>query len=254
MQRTTSRIGPKDLISVGVIWLALTILGVAGALSVDLHPVGASREAGIIDEAFDLLLILSIPVFSLVLSVLGYSVVRHRGGDGDGPPVKTNRFFVWSWVGVSSALAIFVIFNPGFKGLDELRDFEEPNLTVDVIAAQWNWTYVYKELGLRIEKADELVLPIGSTVRFRVTSDDVLHSFWIPAFRLKIDAVPGRVNETVGTVTLIGGFTEDDAFRVQCAELCGTGHARMQTDVRVVSEDEFAAWAEATREAVAASG
>jgi cytochrome c oxidase subunit 2 len=254
MAGSAPRLGSKDLFLVATLWVVLTAVGLFLAFSVDLHPVGASREAGIIDDAFDLLLVLSVPVLTFVLSVLVYSIVRHRGGEGDGPPLRTNRLFVWSWVVLSSALAIFVIFNPGFKGLDELRDFDEPDMTIDVFAAQWNWTYEYQELGLRIEKADELVLPIDSTVRFRVTSTDVLHSFWIPAFRLKVDAVPGQWNETVGTVTVTGAFTDDPAFRVQCAELCGTGHARMQTHVRVVDEDEFAAWAETTLAAVAADG
>jgi cytochrome c oxidase subunit 2 len=79
-------------------------------------------------------------------------------------------------------------------------------------------------------------------VKFEITGTDVLHSFWVPAFRMKIDAVPGKVTTLYVTPTVVGAFDDDPNMRVQCAEICGTGHARMRTQVVVVEPDEFEEW------------
>lgn len=257
----------RDWWIVGAIWIALTVVAEWWAVTRDLHPFAASRESEIIDGAFNLLLYLGIPVFTFVLAVLGYSLVRfsgRRSGAGDGPPLRTNGRFVGAWMAVTSALAVFVIFNPGLKGLAELDEgYDRVDMTVDVVAEQWNWSFEYVDQGVA-GREDELVLPVDTTVLFRVTSRDVIHSFWIPAFRAKIDAVPGKVTSIVATPTEYGcGFltqrdvscwegSEDGAettlFRVQCAELCGTGHPRMAASIRVVSESEFAAYIETLRQ------
>ena len=100
-----------------------------------------------------------------------------------------------------------------------------------------------------IEDADELVLPIHQVIEFRITSSDVLHSFWIPGFRQKMDAVPGRVTTFQVTPTIETSFAESTQMRVQCAEICGTGHARMRTRVLVLSEAEFESWITETKAA-----
>ncbi len=79
-------------------------------------------------------------------------------------------------------------------------------------------------------------------MRFNITSHDVLHSFWIPAFRIKIDAVPGLITSTSARPTLVGDFKADANFRLQCAEICGAGHNSMRLSVRVVEQSEFEAW------------
>ncbi len=237
---------------VALIWVALTAVGVWWAITADLQPLGASREAGIVDDAFQLLTILSVPVFMFVIVVLGYSMYRFRAShqETDGAPHASNRLFIALWVSLTSALAVFVIFFPGVSGLAELGDEPEYELTVDVVAAQWNWTIGYPDLNVIVPNADELVLPLDRRVLFRILSTDVIHSFWIPAFRIKADAVPGLVHETLVTPTELGTFTANPGFRVQCAELCGTGHTRMAADVRVVTASEFEAWV-AEREGVA---
>ncbi len=226
------------------LWALLTATGLLIATRVDLHPVEASREAEIIDSAFNFLLLLAVPVFTFVFVVLVYSIVRFRadGADLDGLGYRHNRKFVGTWVAITSALAVLVIIHPGLTGLAELESEPQADLTVEVLARQWAWTYTYVESGLTIEAADELVLPVGERVRFLVTSEDVIHSFWIPGFRTKTDAVPGTTTEILATPTVIGTFREDPNFRVQCAELCGTGHARMRTRIRVVTGDEFEEW------------
>lgn len=236
----------RDLAIAAAAWLVLTIVVEWWAFQAPLHPEGASDEAEIIDGAFDLLFYLGIPVLTFVLVVLVYSVWRFRSSDGsDGPAVHDDRRFSWSWLVVTAGLAVFVTINPGLKGLAELAaDDEAPDLTVEVTAEQWNWTFSYVDHDVTMEKADELVLPQGERILLRVTSTDVIHSLWIPAFRVKIDAVPGRVNDVYMTPTRAGGFATDSQFRIQCAELCGTGHPRMRADVSVVSPGEFDSWIE----------
>lgn len=245
-----SRKGSKrDLVVAGAIWIVFTVLAEAWALNADLHPLGASNEAEISDEAFNLLVYLGIPVFTLVLTALAYSIVRFRArGDEDGAPVRTHVPFVTGWVAISSFLAVFVIFNPGFVGLDELEEDRDADLTIEVLAKQWNWTYDYAEPGVVLEESRQLVLPSDTRIRFLINSDDVLHSFWVPAFRIKIDAVPGKTTETWVTITETGSFDEDPNFRVQCAELCGTGHARMASEITVMEPDDFDSWAAEMRE------
>lgn len=226
------------------LWMVLTAVGLWAATAFDLNPIRASREAEIVDNAFEFLLLLAVPVAAFVLALLFYSIYafRSRNEPGDGAGFATNKRFVSSWVVVTASLAVLVIIHPGLTGLAELEAEPEFDLTVEVTAQQWSWTYAYVDSGITIEAANELVLPVDQRARFLITSVDVIHSFWIPGFRTKIDAVPGKVTEILATPTEEGTFTEDPNFRVQCAELCGTGHARMSTGVRVVSSAEFTDW------------
>lgn len=234
--------GAKRYVIVGGLWAALTAAGLAWAASADLHPFGASREARISDDAFDLLLLLSVPVMAFVLVVGGYAIARDRarGSDEDGPPVRRNRAFELGWLLVTSALAVLVIITPGFTGLDELAAEPEPDMIIDVQGERWSWEFTYVDMDRRTRGT--LVIPVDTRIMFRVTSTDVIHSFWIPAMRIKVDAVPGQVTKTMLTAEELGTFEDEAGLRVQCAELCGVGHARMWTDVRVVSQEEFEAF------------
>lgn len=239
MRRTGQR---RDLMVTGIIFVILTVAGEIWVYRTDFHPFAASREAGIVDGAFDLLMVLSVPVFAFVLAVLGYALARFRVGHGDADPVRHDPRFVWGWLFVSGGLAIFSIFNPGFKGIEELRAEPEADLVIGVTAEQWNWTFTFPDEGLTLADPPELVLPVDRRIAFEVTSLDVIHSFWIPAFRIKEDAIPGEVRTIRTTPTATGEFEANPIFRVQCAEMCGTGHARMRTAVRVVDQAEFDTW------------
>lgn len=244
------RSGRRDIAVAAVGWLIATVALEWWAVSVRVHPIPASEEAEIVDGAFDLLLYLGIPVFTFVLVLLVYSLLRFRAeDDSDGPAVHYDRRFALPWLVITAGLAVLVTINPGLTGLAELAADPNADLTVDVTAEQWNWTFRYADYDLTLVDADELVLPEGRRVLLRVTSTDVIHSLWIPAFRVKADAVPGRVHDVYVTPTETGSFQADPNFRVQCAEMCGTGHARMSSDVRVVSEGEFEGWIAAQAEA-----
>lgn len=233
-----------DLWIVGAVSIALTVVGIGWFESTTIQPEGASREAEIVDGAFRVLMYLSIPVFAFVIVMLGYSVWRFRAGDdaGDAAPIRTNRRFVWGWLVVTAGLAIYSIFNPGLTGLAELRAEPNADLNIGVVAEQWNWNFTYEEYGLTLEEADELVLPVDTRIAFHITSIDVLHSFWVPSLRIKADAVPGSTATILTTATRTGSFELDPMMRTQCAEICGTGHARMRTAVTILDLDSFEEW------------
>jgi cytochrome c oxidase subunit 2 len=143
---------------------------------------------------------------------------------------------------VTAALAVFVIFNTGMMGVRELTANQNADLVVQVEARKWNWTFTYPQQGVTLTDASELVLPVNRRIRFEVTSLDVIHSFWIPAFRMKTDAVPGHTGILYATPNKTGSYEDDFNLRVQCAELCGTGHARMRASLRILTQQEFESW------------
>lgn len=145
------------------------------------------------------------------------------------------------WFGLTSLLAIVVMVYPGLVGIPRVMSNEaNPDVLVNVEGVQWTWLVSYP--NEHIDSTGEIVLPIDSTVRFDITSRDVLHSFWIPSFLLKIDAVPGMTTKMSLKPTKTGSYQVDPNLRVQCAELCGLSHSKMMVPVRVVSRDEYDAW------------
>lgn len=232
----------RDYVNVGILWFVLTFIGILLLPYWRFFPAAASEEGVVIDEAFDFLMIMSVPVFAFVVSVLAYSLFRFRARDETGPPIQSSANVYLIWLLITSGLALTILIHPGITGVAELRGHPSADLVVQAEAEQWNWTYTYPEYGITIKKADELVLPVDSRVKLEVTATDVLHSLWIPAFRMKIDAVPGQTTVMYVTPNATGTFDDDFNMRVQCTELCGTGHARMRTQVVVLEPDEFETW------------
>lgn len=249
--------GRREVAFLAGAWAVLTAGGVALALSVPFFPSPASREAGTIDGAMALLAALSAPIFALVVVVLVYSLVRfRRHGDSldDGPPLQGNLKLEIGWVAVTLVLVLFLA-GYGSRELLVLRAHaadEEGALVVQARGSQWFWEFTYPEQGIKTKEA--LVLPVGRPVYFQITSADVIHSFWVPAFRVKIDAVPGLVTSTGATPDRTGRFQQEDSFRVQCAELCGLGHAAMAVPVMVLEPGEFEAWVSQQRLGTTAPG
>lgn len=228
-----------------VLWgVGLTVVGEALVLGLELSPTGAAAEAEVVDRAFRTLAALAVPVFAFVFSFLVYSALKFRrrpGGEAEGAPLTGTPAVGMAWLGVTTALTVVLIL-VGAEGLARLRHAGQmsPDLVVQVEGMRWGWKVTYPDAGVSTNR--ELVLPVGRLVRVKVRSRDVVHSFWIPAFRAKIDAVPGMVTSTAFTPNRTGNFEADPDFRVQCAELCGTGHSLMVIPVRVVSEEEFRRW------------
>jgi cytochrome c oxidase subunit 2 len=262
----------RHVVSVALLWAVLTAIG-EGSVFLDLFPAVGSSEAEDFDRIFRILLIMGTPVFAFVIAVLAYSMVTFRAsGPDDAPPAFRGEGKVPKvWLVITGALALTVMIYPGLTGLRKLQSDPngygwsdtQPNLFIHVQAFQWGWQFDYRDFeGQPLDfsvlsvggNAAELVLPIDVGVKFDINATQapydpgtnpeggVLHSFWIPAFRMKIDAVPGRTTTMTVKPIELRGFQDDSAFRVQCAELCGLGHAVMATPVRVVDRAAFLDW------------
>ena len=220
------------MIGIGVL---ASLVGIAITLWIDWFPENGATAADKIDTLYDVLLICSVPVFVLVMTVAIYSVVRFRakpGDMGDGPPIHGNTRLEVIWVTIPfimvTALAIY-----GWITLDDLEAKQPNEMVVNVTGQQFTWTFQYPSEKL---DAKELVLPVDRPVEFRIHTKDVIHSFWVPQFRLKSDAVPG-----ITTRVRVTPDKEGD-FEVVCTELCGLGHSTMRQFARVVPAAEFQSW------------
>ena len=238
----------------GLLWLVMTAVGLWLALAVDYYPVVLSDKGEEIADAFRVLMVFSVPVFTMVLAVLIYTMLR-RGYEevpADGPPLQGKGTAPLTWFVVTSGLTALVIVFPGLTSLHTVAKSEaNPDVLVQVEGVQWTWLVSYPELG--VENVRELLLPVDRTVRFEITSRDVLHSFWVPAFLMKVDAVPGITTTISLRPTKVGSFDLNPTVRLQCAELCGLGHGTMQIPVAVVSQAEFDAWVKENASARAAA-
>jgi len=248
----------KDTIYVGIFWVVLTAAGFFLASRFNIFPMVASEEAAHLDQAFTFLLKMAVPVASTVLAFLIYSVLRFRADEevpGEGAaPIRGNTLVSVGWLLVTTGMAVFIVFNPGLEGLRFLESNPNADLVVEIEAEQWHWNVTYPEQDLSYQRATHIALPVDSRVKFEITSVDVIHSFWIPAFRLKQDAVPGRTTSMYVTPTQTGSTEEDVNLRVQCAELCGTGHPRMRMDVLVLEPEEFEHWVEEVKMELSGEG
>ena len=202
---------------------------------------------------FLLWLITGITLFVLVLLVL--VVVKFNSRTNPVPSKTTHNTLIevaWTLIPVLILVAVAV---PSFRLLFLELDIPKADLTVKATGKQWYWSYAYPDNGpfefdslMAADKMprllgvdNEMVVPVNKVVRVQTTGADVIHSFAIPAFGIKIDAVPGRLNETWFKATKVG------MFYGQCSELCGKDHAFMPIAIRVVSDQEFAAWIETAK-------
>ena len=199
-------------------------------------PAAASAEARPIDNLFSGHYWMIAFLFSLIMVLMLYSAfvfTRREGDDSDGPHVHGNTKLEIGW----TVIPLFVVLGFGFWGAVALNDITSPKegeMTVNVIGKQWIWSFSYPEqenIG-----SGELVLPVNRTTVLKMNAEDVIHSFWVPEFRVKQDLVPGR--ETTLRITP----TEVGSYKLRCAEICGLSHTQMEADVRVLSMEEFQAW------------
>ncbi len=196
-------------------------------------PVQASIESLTIDRLIGWHLTLIAFLFSLIMVFMGYAFVvfrRREGDDSDGEHFEGNATLEIAWTVIP--LIIVVIFS--YIGIVDLNKVTEKNeeITVKVTGFQWDWTFEYDGGVL----SQELVLPVDKRALMAMTSNDVLHSFWVPEFRVKQDLVPGVTQNLYFTPSQVGEYD------LICAELCGLSHYKMLRLVRVVEQDEFTAW------------
>jgi cytochrome c oxidase subunit II len=219
------------------------------ALLVPWLPHPASKQAGRIDFVFWFVTTICISIFALVAAVILYAVVKFRAApddDSDGPPIHGHTGLEIAWTAVPAVLvtAISIVSAVVLAKNEDLPHASaaagaKPNplrpLVVDVTGKQFFWSFKYP--GFNNLTSSTLKLPIDVPVRLRVTSVDVTHSFWVPEFGQKLDAVPGSVNTLPVTPNRLG------TFPVICTELCGLGHALMRSQAEVMAVEKFRAWA-----------
>lgn len=157
--------------------------------------------------------------------------------DGDAPPIPRGRRLALEMMVIGALLTVFVVFwSFGFAQYVQVRDAPENSMEVYVTAKQWMWKFSYPEGGA---SAADLYVPAGQPVKLIMTSRDVIHSFYVPAFRLKRDVVPGRF------ATLWFMAKRPGVYPLYCAEYCGTGHSHMRGRVIALSSESWAAWRDA---------
>jgi cytochrome c oxidase subunit 2 len=217
------------------------------ALLIPWLPDPASRQAGRIDFVFWFVTVICIAIFALVAAVIIYAVFKFRaqpGEDMDGPPIHghTGLEIVWTAVPAALVTAISIVSAIVLAKNDHVprasaagkADPLRP-LVVEVTAQQFAWSFKYKGFGDLTSAT--LKLPLDRPVKLRITSLDVIHSFWVPEFGQKQDAVPGSWNKLIITPDRQG------TYPVICTELCGLGHAVMRSRAEVMPAQKFLSWA-----------
>jgi cytochrome c oxidase subunit II len=224
-------------IAVGLV-IVLTVIMLVFFSQVPLLPEAASLQAAPIDWLFKFHFIVIAVLFSLIVGFMIYSIIvfRRRAGDeSDGDHIESNTNLEIIWTLAPLAFVIFV----AYLGAVILGEVESPDprpLNVNVIASQWSWRFEYPE---SLVTSNELVLPVNQQVRLRMISTDVIHSFWVPEFRVKQDILPGGENMTR---ELRITPSQEGEYVLRCAEMCGQLHANMLAPVIVVTEPEFETW------------
>jgi cytochrome c oxidase subunit II len=237
------RANVRQLAVIGVIAAAL---GVALGLIIDWFPVSASGEAKKIDTLWDVLLIASVPVFVLVQTIVLYSVWKFRMRPGeelvDGPPIHGNTRLEIVWTAIPAILLVGLCSYSYIVLHDIEKAAAQATMNVRVVGEQFTWTFHYPgEGGGKELMTNELYLPVDTEVKFTVQSKDVIHDFWVPAFREKIDAVPGIDTTYSVRTTRVGDY------QIICAELCGLGHSTMRQTAHVLPKAEFDSWLDRER-------
>jgi cytochrome c oxidase subunit 2 len=222
-----------------VFGVVATALGIWIVLAIHWFPTDASQQAKRIRILYDVLLIASVPIFVLVITVIGFSVYWYRVRPGeelmDGPPIHGNTRLEVIWT-VAPALLIVGLVAYSVTVLSANEASKKGALTVDITARQWAFEYGYPQANGKVVYSPFLYLPNGRPVVFKLRSLDVIHSFFVPEFSEKIDAVPGIVTTLRITPTKRGQYP------VECTELCGAGHAFMRNTTFVLKPALFATW------------
>jgi len=219
--------------------IAIGVLaGVAGIVVGIVKPFlsdAASTQGVLIDTLFGITLGVATAVFVIVQGFLLYSIIRfgrQEGDETDAVPVRGNVRLEIVWTAVPAVVILFI----GLLSYQVLAEIEQPKadqLTVEVKAIQYAWQFYYPEQDIT---TSELHIPLDRQVHLKLRSQDVIHSFWVPAFRIKKDVMPDRVTETYITGSELG------TYPVVCTELCGAGHSVMRSQVVVESDADFQEW------------
>jgi cytochrome c oxidase subunit 2 len=210
-----------------------------------------STEAGPIDTLFNVMIVLSCFVFSIVMVMFVYAIWKFRvkpGDEGDGKPIHGNTRLEIAWTVIPTIIVLFgAVYS--WTILDDIEATASDSMRLDVTAQQFEWSFGYPEkmVGTGASAAPvtthELHVPVDRQLDVHLTALDVLHSFWVPEWRIKRDAVPARdpAGEGVDNTFVVTPNVEG-TFSLICTELCGTGHSTMRATVVVESQADFDRW------------
>jgi cytochrome c oxidase subunit II len=234
--------------------LALTIVSSIIMLIPNWNGFAGSEEAGPIDTLLDVMIVLSCFVFSIVMVMFGYAIWKFKakpGDESDGEPIHGNTRLEIAWTVIPTVIVLAgAIYS--WVILDDIEEIAPASerLEVNVTAQQYAWTFDYPSEGVT---STELHVPVGTQLDLTLTALDVLHSFWVPEWRIKRDLVPkggGSSGDDIDDTVQVTP-NEEGTFNVICTEYCGGGHATMRALAVVESQEDFDAWIE---EQKAASG
>jgi len=197
------------------------------------NPVAGVNQAFYYILGFSLVLLLGITI-TMILFVVKYRRSKHP----EPSDIRGNWKLEVLWTVIPSIIALSMFYF-GWSSYTGLRNVPEDAIEIEVIAQQFSWLFVYPNDK---ETENDLVVPLAKPIRLNVTSLDVLHSLYIPAYRVKIDAVKGRYNYAWFLPDKLGSFF------IQCTEFCGVGHAEMNATLRIVSMSEYEHWLEQDEE------
>jgi cytochrome c oxidase subunit II len=233
-----------------IVWTILaalmaTAIGIVLSYAIHWFPAQASTQAKETDMLYHVLVIASVPIFVLVVTVILFSVWHFRMKPGqelqDGPPIHGNTRLEVIWTAIPAMILLGLV----SYSLVVLHNNEKKpagqEMVVEVTGQQFAWSYEYPNsvTGGAPLKTTQLYVPENQSVFFKIRAVDVIHAFWIPAFRLQIDAVPGITTSYRATPDRLGSYP------VVCNLLCGVGHSLMRSTIHVVTPTAFQAWLKA---------
>jgi cytochrome c oxidase subunit II len=239
--------------------LAVLAVAIGIVLSFVIHwfPSSASTQAKNTDRLYHVLVIASIPIFVLVVTTIIYAVWQFRMRPGeelkDGPPIHGNTRLEVFWTALPTVLLLGLV-GYSFAVLHENEKKGANEIQIGVTGTQFEWSYQYPSSTTGGAPLDtyQLYVPEGRSVLFNIHTRDVIHAFWIPAFRIQEDAVPGITTHWRATPDRLGNYP------VVCNLLCGLGHSLMRSTIHVVTQQKFQEWLASQRGAapvtVAAAG
>jgi len=231
--------GRLPIVKMLLVTIASTAIISAVMVSINWDGQQGSTAAPKIDDLLNVMIVLSSFVFSLVMVMLFYALWKFKakpGDESDGEPIHGNTRLEIAWTVIPT---IIVLFGAGYswKVLDEIEEPAKNPLTVSVFSQQYAWSFAYPGKDYAW-KEGEFHVPVDRQVQFKMHAQDVIHSFWVPEWRIKKDNVPGIT--TTATVTP----DKEGTYQLVCTELCGFGHATMRAKVVVESAPKFEKWVE----------
>lgn len=223
-------------------WLGM-LLGAVAIAGTGCLPASVTRQGRVINDLWSTFLVPAIVVAAIVWGLTTFAILRYRRRGSPPhelpPQIAGNRRFeiAWTVVPIATVLVLFWLTVSAVARVEERRP---GGINIAITAFRWQWQFDYPDDGVSVvglpDAPAEMVVPVGEPVHVTLSSPDVIHSFYVPAFLFKRDATPGRPTEFEFTVE------EPGAYAGQCAEFCGVGHAAMNLTVRAVSRVDYEAW------------